>query len=240
MPGLAGVLTVLVTWLWGRAALGGRAAWCGAAALVPVGRVSSTWARILTPSTACWLLWVTAAGGGGPRRRPLAGPRLRRTWWLLSALACGLGVLTKGPVALVLVVGPLLAFRLLDRRCPPLTGAALAGYLATAAGVAAPWFVAVARTEPGFLGEFLWRQHVMRFLEPFDHQEPVWFFLPGLLLGLLPWTLLLPGMMRLTRTAAGSGGGSAAAAAQGSCSWPAWAGCSSSPRRSANVRCTSS
>ena len=40
--GLAGVLTVLVTYLWGRRALGGRAALCGALALCLWARTSST------------------------------------------------------------------------------------------------------------------------------------------------------------------------------------------------------
>src|SRR5438105_1041542 len=33
-----------------------------------------------------------------------------RAWWLLAAVACGLGVLTKGPVALILLIPPLLAY----------------------------------------------------------------------------------------------------------------------------------
>jgi len=37
---------------------------------------------------------------------------------------------------------------------------------------------------------------VLLFFAPFDHAEPVWYFVPGLLLGLLPWTLLLPGLVR--------------------------------------------
>jgi hypothetical protein len=34
----------------------------------------------------------------------------------------------------------------------------------------------------------------MRFLAPFDHAEPFWFFVPDLL-RMLPWTLLLPGLL---------------------------------------------
>ena len=41
----------------------------------------------------------------------LDGPNMRRGWWLLAALACGLGILTKGPVALVLLLPPLLIYR---------------------------------------------------------------------------------------------------------------------------------
>jgi hypothetical protein len=31
-------------------------------------------------------------------------------------------------------------------------------------------------------------------LQPFDHEEPFWFYFPGLVLSLLPWVLLLPGL----------------------------------------------
>jgi dolichol-phosphate mannosyltransferase len=36
----------------------------------------------------------------------------------------------------------------------------------------------------------------MRYLAPYDHVQPVWFYLPGLFLGMLPWTLLLPPLAR--------------------------------------------
>ena len=37
---------------------------------------------------------------------------------------------------------------------------------------------------------FLWQHNVERFVEPFDHVRPVWFYGPIVLFGLLP-TLLL-------------------------------------------------
>jgi 4-amino-4-deoxy-L-arabinose transferase-like glycosyltransferase len=49
---------------------------------------------------------------------------------------------------------------------------------------------------PEFAADFFWRHNVVRFLAPFDHAKPVWFYLPGLLLGLLPWWLVLPGLGR--------------------------------------------
>jgi 4-amino-4-deoxy-L-arabinose transferase-like glycosyltransferase len=192
VPGLAGILIVLVTYLWGRRALNEQAAWCGALALCLSVRFVYL-QRILT-FDGLLALWVTTALAAG--QTALASSRLRVGWWLISALACGLGILTKGPVALVLVLAPLLAFCLLDRRCPPLGWTVFPGYLAIVAGVAGPWFIVIARREPDFLGDFLWRHHIVRFVEPFDHQEPFWFFLPALLLGMLPWTLLLPGFVR--------------------------------------------
>src|SRR5262249_56108377 len=45
----------------------------------------------------------------------LRGERRHRGWWLLAALACALGVLTKGPVAVALLLPPLWAYCRLHR-----------------------------------------------------------------------------------------------------------------------------
>jgi hypothetical protein len=69
--------------------------------------------------------------------------------------------------------------------------------VAVALAVAAPWYAAVALQDPAFAGEFFWTHNVQRFVQPLDHVEPVWYYLPGLLLGMLPWTLLLPSLGKL-------------------------------------------
>jgi hypothetical protein len=57
--------------------------------------------------------------------------------------------------------------------------------------LALPWYVAVCLRLPEFARHFLWEHNVVRFLSPFDHLEPVWFYVPIVLFGLLPGTLLL-------------------------------------------------
>jgi dolichol-phosphate mannosyltransferase len=199
VAGVAGFATVLLTWFWGRRLLGARAALAGALVLclsahfVYLGRLLTTDSLLAACVVAAW----------GSAHAALQGPALRRGRWLLSALACGLGLLTKGPVALVLVAVPIVAHLWLDRRVARPSWAWWAAYVLTAVGLAAPWYAAQEAAEPGFLADFLWRQHVVRFTAPFDHEEPAWFFLPRLVLGMLPWTLLLPGLVRfLTRHSA--------------------------------------
>jgi dolichol-phosphate mannosyltransferase len=85
---------------------------------------------------------------------------------------------------------------LLDARCSRLSLRQGSAYLAVVLALAGPWFVAAAWADREFAGYFFWTHNVVRFFAPFDHAEPVWYFLPGLLLGLLPWTLLLPGLLR--------------------------------------------
>ena len=57
--------------------------------------------------------------------------------------------------------------------------------------VVLPWYVAASIRMPEFIHHFLWKHNVERFVTPFDHERPVWFYLPVLLVGLLPATLLL-------------------------------------------------
>lgn len=187
VPGLAGVLTAMVTYFWGRRVLGGRAGLCAACVLC------------LTPEfvyrgrmlgfDVLLMLWVTASLAAA-HVALLSGLRWR--WWLLSAAACGLGVLTKGPVAFALVVPPLVAVAWLDRRLARITWRRWLAFAGVALLVAAPWYVAASVARPGFAGDFFWRHNVERFVTPFDHAKPVWYYLPGLAAGLMPWALLLP------------------------------------------------
>ena len=140
-------------------------------------------------------LWVTAALATA--HVALIGPRFRPGWWFLSALACGLGLLTKGPVALALVGVPVVALAWIDPRLSRPGWRGWAAYLAVALGVAAPWYVTVCLRDPEFAAYFFWKHNVVRFVAPFDHARPMWFYLPGLLLGMMPWTLLLPGLARI-------------------------------------------
>jgi dolichol-phosphate mannosyltransferase len=193
VPGVAGVLTVLLTFLWGRRAAGARAGLCGALALCLSAQFVYRQRMLTMDGLLC--LWVVL--GLAAAHVALAAPRLRWRWWLLAGLACGLGLLTKGPVALALVAVPVVAYRLLEPRCARVGGLGWAALPAVAVAVAAPWYLAVTAREPEFAAYFFWRHNVVRFLVPFDHGKPVWFHLPGLLLGMLPWALLLPGLARL-------------------------------------------
>jgi 4-amino-4-deoxy-L-arabinose transferase-like glycosyltransferase len=203
VPGLAGVLTVLLTYFWGRRTAGERAAFCGALMLCLSARFVYLERMLTMDCLLC--LWVVAALATA--HVAVAADRVRRGWWLLSAAACGLGLLTKGPVALALVVVPVLVHQWLDPRAARLRWQSWVAYAGVAVGLAAPWYAAVWIAEPEFGRYFFWTHNVVRFVAPFDHQEPAWFFLPSLLLGMLPWTLLLPGLIhfltrRSVRTAA--------------------------------------
>jgi 4-amino-4-deoxy-L-arabinose transferase-like glycosyltransferase len=126
-----------------------------------------------------------ARPGAAPGAMP-AGSYLG--WTALAWAAIGLGVLTKGPVALavpLLAATPFAAFRRASRAVWHPLGPAL---LALCVG---PWVWAVSRRVPEFLHYVLFTETWRRVTTPEMNREgPIWFFLPCLLAGALPWSVL--------------------------------------------------
>jgi 4-amino-4-deoxy-L-arabinose transferase-like glycosyltransferase len=103
----------------------------------------------------------------------------------------------------VLVLIPLWTQRRLVEAAP-IRWRAWLGFFAIVLAVNLPWYAAVCWQRPEFVRYFLWQHNVERFVEPFDHIRPVWFYVPILLFGLLPITVLAWPLGRfLTSTKAG-------------------------------------
>jgi 4-amino-4-deoxy-L-arabinose transferase-like glycosyltransferase len=207
VPALAVHATVLLTYLFGRRRVGERAAFWGALALVLAPGFLGMGRFLLHDGLLT--LWVTLAFFAvwealvGREADAPAGPSLARRangvrwgWWLTGALASGLGILTKGPVVLLLIAPPFWLHRRLAGAGAVLGRRHLLAFLGVALAVALPWYAAVCQRMPDFARHFLWQHNVVRFLQPFDHKEPVWYYVPILLVGLLPASLLLPGFVR--------------------------------------------
>lgn len=118
--------------------------------------------------------------------------------WAVAGLAIGLGILAKGPVGVVvpgLVLGSWLAS---EKSLGELLRPQVLGGAAVAVAIAAPWYVALwidGRT--GFLWEVLVRQNFVRFIEPWDHAQPWWYYGKYLWIDMAPWALLLPAAIAL-------------------------------------------
>ena len=118
----------------------------------------------------------------------------RGLWIALAGVMTGLGMLTKGPVALVLIGIQTLAYLCLTRQAKRLLSPALWGGLALCLLVGLPWFLVMIHLHGRlFIDGFLEANNVTRYLSA-EHKEtsPFWFFLPVLLGGFFPWSLVLP------------------------------------------------
>jgi len=116
------------------------------------------------------------------------GSSEERRWMLITALALGLAVLSKGIVALVLAGGALVLHMIVMRSVRPLRRWHLALTVPLFLLVTVPWFVAVSLRNPEFPQFFFIHEHFSRFMtDEADRAGPIWFFLPYLLLAVLPW-----------------------------------------------------
>jgi 4-amino-4-deoxy-L-arabinose transferase-like glycosyltransferase len=127
-----------------------------------------------------------------------APERTRRWLWLMWA-AFALAFLAKGPPGLL----PLAAILVFDRLQPREQRRRIfdiAG-LSLFVAVAAPWFLAVTRANPGLLGYFVGDEVVKRVASDAFDRFGEWYgwllvYAPTLLLGTLPWT---PALLRRAR-----------------------------------------
>jgi 4-amino-4-deoxy-L-arabinose transferase-like glycosyltransferase len=187
VPAVCVHLTILAVYLIGRRSIGGRAAfWAALLLSVAPGFVSV--ARLLLLDgllTLCVTLSVLCG------YEAVRTGRFQPGWWLASALASGLGFLTKGPISEVLLFVPLWAYAFLSGTSARVRWYWYALFIAIVIAVNVPWYVAMYREQPHFLGYFFWQHNVMRFLQPFDHLQPIWYYVPILVAGLLPGSVLM-------------------------------------------------
>lgn len=117
----------------------------------------------------------------------------RRAWWHPVAMACGLAVLTKGPIGVALPGMVILLYFLWQREGYRL----LDGRLLSAAGlfllVAGPWYALVASETRGeWIKAFLGRENLERFARPMEgHGGPVFYYALILPIFFLPWSVWL-------------------------------------------------
>jgi hypothetical protein len=112
-------------------------------------------------------------------------------WWLAAGVATGLGCLMKGPIAVVVPALAVVPAWWLERREARVhwPHVALAG--GVAAAVALPWYVAMTMTHGvAYLESFFLADNLERFATTrFNETRPIWFYVPVIAGGLLPWTL---------------------------------------------------
>ncbi len=125
--------------------------------------------------------------------------RGRLVWVLVASAAMGLGMLAKGPVAIVLpaaVAIPLILWESWTERKQNgrFTFPVRTGELALGAGlflvIAAPWYAAAAWVNgPHYLYQFFVGENLQRFAtSTYNEPRAIWYYVPILLGGMLPWS----------------------------------------------------
>ena len=176
-PGaIAAMLTVIVTSLLGGRLLGARSAYLASLMLflclgfVLAGRFLIM-DGLLTLFTTIGLLASFLAIADRHAVSPW--------WWLTAAVATGLGMMTKGPVALLLILPPLVAYHWLQRMSV-LRARHWLAFALIVVTITCPWFILIACQRDEFAAHFLWEHHVLRFFTAYNHVQPFWYYLPVL------------------------------------------------------------
>ena len=150
---------------------------------------------------ACWVLlavcgFIAEAKAHGAK------------WVLMSGVAVGAGILTKGPVILVYVL-PVALFAFLWIPREKFSGrwyAWLGLSLALGIAVVLLWLVPAALTGgESYRKAILWGQTVNRVANSFAHKRPLWWYLPWIPVLLLPWILFTPTWRGCRRLAGDAG-----------------------------------
>jgi 4-amino-4-deoxy-L-arabinose transferase-like glycosyltransferase len=120
--------------------------------------------------------------------------RSASSWtWAAAGAVAGLGFLAKGPVAWVCPGFVLVLYLAWTRRLRLLASPAVALGALSAAAVAAPWYALLwARGQTEVLREVLFRQNFARFVEPWDHDAPWWYYLYYFWIDMAPWAWFVP------------------------------------------------
>ncbi len=116
----------------------------------------------------------------------------RRNWMLLAWAALALAVLSKGLMGFILPGAALFLYSVFNRDITVWKRMHWFSGLAVFLLVAAPWFVMVMRANPDFFQFFFIHEHLERFTTKVHGRfQPWYYFIPVLLMGMLPWTLLM-------------------------------------------------
>jgi 4-amino-4-deoxy-L-arabinose transferase-like glycosyltransferase len=151
-----------------------------AAGVIGFARAASTdmpLASMLTIAMLAWYAWYESR---------------TKSYLALAFLFLGLGFLAKGPVALLLALLIVVLFAALTHDLAILKETFWIPGIAIFLAIALPWYIAVQLENPQFFRIFILQHNFARFgTNLYHHPEPFWYYLPVVLLALIPWTVFV-------------------------------------------------
>jgi 4-amino-4-deoxy-L-arabinose transferase-like glycosyltransferase len=129
-------------------------------------------------------------------QHPQTGAAARRRWMWAAWAAMGVAVLTKGLIGLALPGLVLVVYTAWSRDFAVWRRLHIVSGTLVLLATTVPWFWLVAQRNPEFLHFFFIHEHFQRYTSTVHHRSgPIWYFVPQLLAGFLPWIALWPGMV---------------------------------------------
>ena len=122
----------------------------------------------------------------------------RSTAFIGFHVSVALAILTKGPLGFVIPWLAVCSYLLWQRDLGRLREFRLANGALIITAIVAPWYVMMESANPGFIKYFIVKQHIANMFGHVGeigarHPQPVYYYVPVLLLGFFPWSSFLPG-----------------------------------------------
>lgn len=201
-PALSGFLGVLFIGYVGLR-LGGSRLGLYSAAVLGSSAAYVLGAQVLTLDAGVTFWMSVGLGSLFIAQRDDATPGEERGWMLAAWAVLALAVLSKGLIGLVLPGAALVIYSLLQRDWSLWRRMHLIGGLLLFLAISAPWFVVVSLRNGEFFDFFFIHEHFARFMTHQAHREGAWwYFIPVLIVGLLPWAAVLLWTVRTIWTGA--------------------------------------
>lgn len=120
--------------------------------------------------------------------------------YFIAGVFCGGAFLTKGFLALALPVIVVGGFAIWQKDLWSLIKYGSISILG-ALVISLPWSIAIYHQAPDFWRYFFWVQHIQRFFgnnHVAQHPQPIWYYVPFVLVGVLPWLFVSFSLLRET------------------------------------------
>jgi 4-amino-4-deoxy-L-arabinose transferase-like glycosyltransferase len=115
-----------------------------------------------------------------------------KKFWLFDLyFFVGVATLAKGPVAPVMALIIIFTFTALRREWSLLRRTLWTPGILLYLAMVLPWYIAVQHRNPDFLRVFFLEHNLERFAtNRYMHGQPVWYYIPVMLLALMPWSVI--------------------------------------------------
>ena len=187
---LSGVLGVILAWYGGQRLFGAAAGvyaavvLCSSLMYVVVGHLNTLDMGLTLFLFAALCAFLLA-------QRDQATARENAVWMHTAWAAMAGAVLSKGLVGMVIPGATLVLYTLIQRDWRPWGRLHLISGSLLFLAITAPWFVLVSLRNPEFAWFFFVHEHFLRYTTTIHLRvEPWYYFLPLLIAGLLPWTIV--------------------------------------------------
>ena len=189
---LAALGTFLVTFYLGRRMFSNRAGFLSATVLgtsvlfLKFARWSQTY--MLSTFFVTLAIFLFYRGYGSEDKRPVS--------YLLTYAAVGLGVLTMGPVNLIMPGLTIFLYLVIMKDLRQIRHLKLGWGILIILAVTAPWYIAVS-LQKGYGFDLLIKTNISRYFNTWSHAQPFYYYLINLPWAFAPWSLFLPGALHL-------------------------------------------